>query len=550
MSDISMNLNSYSNLILTIDSIAYLFIDLPWVVSGSSTVSYALSKWNGTSSPNFVSLNQTAQQLTVNTAGLTDGTKYSFGISISINGTSANYWKIIYLKVNKWSVAYCSKWEASNMNDCNTWNTRYKLDGDSSLNNNTWVEIPLSTTALTTVNSMMSASVILSMCNLSTPQGLWMTMDQFQLILLLLLANANIPQMVVDYLSGMKDTTWSFNFIPFKDIPGMSQLLNKVDFYLDNKDLKYFGLFSGSFLINNFSFIFIILIITIIQPLFLTIHWIWMLKVRIDSRRYRIWNKLYQLFVFSIFIRLFMETSQFMMISSIYQIYSWNLSDFKHLLSFVLSIIWVIIITMIIILSFWNWRKRMERYDENNHYYLKEFLSSIKDHPWARIYSTLLMTRRLLLVYLLILGNGLLSIYLVSAMIWIQVVYLSLMLILRPFKEFKDNLIIVLNDVYYLVLISILAYFNDPERWNDTIATMYMYLIMSNSSLIIFILTGKSNILQIHIFIFIVGIIIKACSFWRKMWGKSKVSAKIKYQVTSVYYSLGKQPEYQRNWRG
>ena len=495
MSDISMNLNSFSNLILTIDSIAYLFIDLPWVVSGSSAVSYALSTWSGVSVPNVVSLSQTTQQLTVNTTGLINVTSYSFGISISINGTSANYWKTINLKANKWSVAYWSKWEASNMNDWKTWNTKYKLDGDSSLNNNTWVEIPITTAALTAVNSMMSASVILSMCNLSTPQGLWMTMDQFQLILLLLLANANIPQIVVDYLSGMKDTTWSFNFIPFKDIPGMSQLLNSVDFYLENRDLKYFGLFSGNFLINNFSFIFIILIITIIQPLFLTIHWLWMMKVRVDSRRYRIWNKLYQLFVFSIFIRLFMETSQFMMISSIYQIYSWNLSDFKHLLSFVLSIIWVIIIITIITLSFWNWRKRMESYDENNHYYLKEFLSSIKDHPWARIYSTLLMTRRLLLVSLLILGNSLLSIYLVSTMIWIQVVYLSLMLILRPFKEFKDNLIIVLNDVYYLVLISILAYFNDPERWNDTIATMYMYLIMSNSSLIIFILTGKSNIL-------------------------------------------------------
>ena len=125
----------------------------------------------------------------------------------------------IYIKINKWNISNWLEWQASNMYDCKVWSPGYILNGDSSLLNNTWVEdtsVSASITSQAIVGSIVVFSGLLSICNLSTPHGLWMAIDQFQLILLLLLAKANIPQRVVDYLSGMKDTTWSFNIIPLK----------------------------------------------------------------------------------------------------------------------------------------------------------------------------------------------------------------------------------------------------------------------------------------------------------------------------------------------
>ena len=124
-------------------------------------------------------------------------------------------------------------------------------------------------------------------------------------------------------------------------------------------------------------------------------------------------------------------------------------------------------------------------------YYLKEFLSALKNRPWARIYSSWAMIRRLLLVSVLVLGRALNIIYLVSSMIVIQIVYLWIITVLRPFQEFKNNLIAIINEVYYFVLIILLIHFNSSEKWNDVAATAYMYLIMSNSLTIILILAGK-----------------------------------------------------------
>jgi hypothetical protein len=109
------------------------------------------------------------------------------------------------------------------------------------------------TTAI--IGAISVVSVGFSMCGLSTPQGVWMTLKQFQLILLILLTGAYIPTSIVDYLSSLKATTCSFNFIPFKDIPYLDKLVEFLDSELFFKELDHFGLFSGSAFVNNFSLI-------------------------------------------------------------------------------------------------------------------------------------------------------------------------------------------------------------------------------------------------------------------------------------------------------
>lgn len=116
------------------------------------------------------------------------------------------------------------------------------------------------------------AAILSSLSNLSSPQGLYMSMNQFQLILLTLLTNAYIPKKVVDYLAGMKSTTCSFGFIPFKKIPGFTSLIDWFYFKRTYYKLDYFGIESGSTFVDTFSLMCIFAIIVIIHSLIAVLY--------------------------------------------------------------------------------------------------------------------------------------------------------------------------------------------------------------------------------------------------------------------------------------
>ena len=99
-----------------------------------------------------------------------------------------------------------------------------------------------------------------------------MTANQFRLILMILLSGAYIPFIIVDYLSSLKATTCSFNFIPFKDIPGLDVVVEWFDTEIPISELYHFGFLSGSSFVNNFSLICIVLILFIITFIFLGLY--------------------------------------------------------------------------------------------------------------------------------------------------------------------------------------------------------------------------------------------------------------------------------------
>lgn len=92
---------------------------------------------------------------------------------------------------------------------------------------------------------MMSA-LLLSIVNVSSPIGIWAMINQFQLYLLLLLTGAYIPVTIRGYLAGVEFVSFSFNFIPFKNIGLVSHFYNWLTFSHNNDNLSDIGLKSGS----------------------------------------------------------------------------------------------------------------------------------------------------------------------------------------------------------------------------------------------------------------------------------------------------------------
>ena len=178
----------------------------------------------------------------------------------------------------------------------------------------------------------------MSMCNLSSPQGLWMTLNQFQLILLIFLTGAYIPLRIVDYLSSLKATTCSFNFIPFKDIPGLNTLTDWLSSELPLPQLEYFGLLSGSAFVNNFSLIWIVVILIIVTLIFLMIYFLSKPSRTKYAKISNGFDKIYKIFLFDLYIRLIFEANQFMVLSSCSELYKSSLKNISGLTSFIVSI--------------------------------------------------------------------------------------------------------------------------------------------------------------------------------------------------------------------
>ena len=384
------------------------------------------------------------------------------------------------------------------------------------------------------------ASAVFSFWNLSTPSGLWITMNQFQLILLLLLTKSSIPRSIVDYLSGLKATTCSFNFIPFKDIPGFNFIINYLTFSLPKKELDYFGIFSGSTFANNFSLICILLIFSSVHSLFLFIHRSLVVKMKAKKRCVNFLGKIYQFFAFNFYVRMLLEANQFLMLSSFSELYEFDTSSSSKIVSLMFAFCGFFICFGFISLSLINYIIHKNTDNMEKYIPLKEFFSGLKSRGLSKLYSTLLLMRRALFVSLLIFGQSFSNIGLICPMIIIQIIYLSGLTIVRPYKLVKDNIIEITNEWFYFLLIVLLSYFNSKDRWGGWIENVYLMIILGNSMTIITIMTGKkifnySNFTIIKYLISIVAFTVTAIIKWRKRWKKDQTFPK---EVNMFYYFI------------
>ena len=121
------------------------------------------------------------------------------------------------------------------------------------------------TATQSTMGTSMGVAAAISLMNMSSPIGVWSIVNQFQMFMLLLLTGAFIPETVRQYLSGMDFVSLNFDFIPFIEVPLISDVYLWMKFEQTNDDLKDVGLDYGSTVVNNISFLVILLI-------FITFH--------------------------------------------------------------------------------------------------------------------------------------------------------------------------------------------------------------------------------------------------------------------------------------
>jgi hypothetical protein len=134
--------------------------------------------------------------------------------------------------------------------------------------------------------------------------------------------------------------------------------------------------------------------------------------------------------------------------------------------------------------------------DEERHNKLGEFSTGLKKNKYARVYSVMLMTRRILFVTWLIVFNYFDKIIVISIMAVIQTGYLTALLLIRPFVEKLNNVIEILNEFFFSFLLGVLFFMNSEAAWTSFRSSMYIWIMMANSIVLVVILAG--NLVIVH----------------------------------------------------
>ena len=203
-------------------------------------------------------------------------------------------------------------------------------------------------------------------------------------------------------------------------------------------------------------------------------------------------------------------------------LYFINTTEINRSISFAFAcmmIVWYILVlwtTSILIFS--NYKL-----NEKEHNKLEELFRSLQENKRSRFYISVLLFRRLLFVTILITLIVISSRNVMYILISFQFLYYIWLIYSRPYNEFRDNFIEILNETYFSFFISILTAFSTEDEWNQTKTNITMWIVLSNSVFVFIIVISKNTVL-----ILILVSFIKITAKWLiKKWQKNKVSIKL-----------------------
>ena len=195
---------------------------------------------------------------------------------------------------------------------------------------------------------------------------------------MLLLTRAYIPKDVKTVIEGSDFASNIYDYFSIHKLNIYPSFLRKFEFDLSNQSIESLGINYDSTFANTSSMLFCTLLMILIS---LLMYFIRKLTYRCrESKRCSWWvktqywiaDKLYRMMVLGYFIRNGLEMSQFILISSVNEIYQWNTTDFYRILSFIFSISMILIFVLVVILVLYLTFSAY-RLNEGEHNLLEEF---------------------------------------------------------------------------------------------------------------------------------------------------------------------------------
>ena len=226
-------------------------------------------------------------------------------------------------------------------------------------------------------------------------------------VLLLPLTRAKIPLDVKAVITGLKLLSNPSGLIPFQDTGIYKSILGDFDFDLSNPTFEPFELKSDSTIYNSSSFF-------VLLALFLIGHYILrklngLFKKWETSSKWKwcistcswILKKVLLIMTYGYYIRFILQTNQFLLISSVHEIYTLDTTSTPKILSLIFAFFMLFacfsLVGILMYLSLSSYEVK-----EGEHNKIGEFYSGVRMKTKAKLYVTFLIIRRTLFVLILI----------------------------------------------------------------------------------------------------------------------------------------------------
>ena len=152
--------------------------------SGSTSIVYSLSSYNGAIIPSFVSINSTTGVLSIAAPSVSSSTTYNFYITSTISGMSSPVQKIINLTISKCTASNCQICSATNSAVCASCNSGYNLNSGSctlNVSEANKAEVEQSSVQIIT-GATLVVGLASSLLNSSSMASLWSMVNQIQIL--------------------------------------------------------------------------------------------------------------------------------------------------------------------------------------------------------------------------------------------------------------------------------------------------------------------------------------------------------------------------------
>ena len=448
--------------------------------------------------PSWISVDSSSGLLTVSAPQVASDTEYDFYIDSVVQGIATSIKKLIKLTIKNWVVANCKVWSASSTSTCAACSSGYTLKTGLWVNSD-YIQADTAAALSTTMQSLVGATaaivVVSSLLNTSSMSSLWSMINQIQMFFLLLLTRAYLPDCVKTAITGSKLAVDVSGFVPFDHFRFYKSAIDNFDFELSFATLDLVGIKSDSTVYNASSLVVLAMLMSVLHAAVLVldrlavrchpIRWSWL----VNLVRWVI-HKVFLIMTFGFYIRTILEASQYLLISSTYEVYKFNTTHPLRIVSLVAAFaVLVAMLALLALTTYLAWSKY--KVDESKHNKLEELFSGLKPNKSNRLYAALVLARRTIFVVLLITMVSVSSRLVIGVMTAQQICYLVWLCCLRPWAEVKSNLIEVINELYFSALLGSLLFMNTEAEWSSTTASIYMWTIASNSMVLFTIVLSK-----------------------------------------------------------
>ena len=310
------------------------------------------------------------------------------------------------------------------------------------------------------------------------PDGLYTLLEHIQLITILPLAGSCFSSEVNGFFRLSRYSLLSFDFINIKQLFYINS-----DYSQDNSVMNFIGFTSGSTIINIAGYLLIGLCILFVEMIMFKFY-----KCRYSSSndsntninryvfktasRLKIWMPFGAPLRYLLLGVVLVNTAGFDELN--------NYSDSSHRWSWWLTLFLLFLGTFIFsctilyaILS-----KNYQGLIESNAF--SELVNGLKDSKVSKFYSFMFMIHRVLILVFFIIDMNIGSKSKLIFIIWIQSIYLTVLLLVRPFNSIKSNIDKIISEAFILILLSLMLVYRNSSDWSSSVEYVFICIMAAS----------------------------------------------------------------------